>query len=98
MGIIIYIFFINSLAFFLYQNDKHRAEFYKRRIPEIVLFGLAVVGGSFGALCSMWMFRHKIHKSLFKIGVPVLFLILCIILFLLGYPFDVLPDIDTTMF
>ena len=98
MGIIIYIYFINVLAFFLYQNDKHRAEFFKRRIPEVVLFGIAVAGGSFGALCSMWMFRHKIHKSLFKIGVPVLFLILCIILVLLGDPLNSRPDIDTSLF
>lgn len=93
MNILAYVFIINVLAFFIFCNDKHRAVYGKRRVPELVLFFLALAGGSFGACMSMLMFRHKTGKKLFKIGMPVMLALLCIILFLLGYPLDILPDI-----
>lgn len=89
-----YFFIINAIAFFVYCGDKHRAVYGLRRTPETVLFLLALAGGAFGAYMSMLMFRHKTEKPLFKIGVPVLLGVLCIVLFLLGYPLDILPDIS----
>lgn len=93
MYILEYVFIVNVIAFFVFCNDKHRAHFGKRRIPEFLLFLLALAGGAFGAWMSMYMFGHKTVKPLFRIGVPVLFVLLCIVLYLLGYPLDVLPDI-----
>lgn len=94
MCIIEYVFIVNVIAFFAFCNDKHRARFGKRRIPEFLLFLLILAGGAFGALMSMYMFRHKTEKPLFKIGGWILFLLLCIVLYLLGYPLDILPDIS----
>ncbi len=94
MEYLFYLFFINSLAFFLYCNDKHRAVYGKWRIPEFLLFILALAGGAFGAMFGMLMFRHKTEKPLFKIGVPVILIVECIVLFMMGYPMDILPDIN----
>lgn len=94
MTFILYIFLINVVAFFLFCNDKHRAVFFKRRIPEFWLFATAVVGGSFGAYMAMLFFRHKTGKPLFRIGVPVLLGLLCVIMFFLGYPLNILPDVN----
>lgn len=95
---ILYIFLINTIAFFMYASDKHRACYGKRRIPEWVLFASAIAGGAFGALMSMLLFHHKTQKPLFRIGVPVLLAVLCVVLYLFGYPLDILPDIDIEMF
>lgn len=93
MDVIICFFIVNVLAFYLYCNDKHRATYGYWRIPEWVLFMIAFAGGSFGALMAMWLFRHKTCKRLFSIGVPVLLLVHSVILFLMGYPWNLLPDI-----
>ena len=97
MQYISYLFLINTIAFFLFASDKHRACYGKRRIPELVLFASALIGGSFGALMSMLLFRHKTQKPLFRIGVPVLLAVLCVALYLCGYPLNILPDIDVEM-
>lgn len=91
--ILAYIFVINVLAFFLYNRDKHCAVYGKRRIPEALLFFLAVIGGAFGAWMAMLMFRHKTEKPLFSIGVPIMLIINCIVYYMMGYPWDMLPDI-----
>lgn len=64
--------FVNVVAFLIYGLDKQKARQNRWRIPERVLLGLAVLGGSVGALAAMWMFHHKTKKMKFKIGVPVI--------------------------
>ena len=91
--LLIYIFVVNVLAFFLFNNDKHRAVYVKRRIPEAVLFFFAIIGGAFGAWMAMLMFRHKTEKPLFSIGVPIMLIINCVVFYMMGYPWDMLPDI-----
>lgn len=92
--LLICMFVINVLSFFLYCNDKHRATYEKWRIPEFVLFLLAIVGGAFGAWMGMLMFHHKTDKPLFKYGVPICLVLNCIVFYLMGYPWDILPDIN----
>lgn len=94
MEYLLFLFIINSLAYFLYCNDKHRAVYGKWRIPESVLFLLALSGGAFGAMFGMFVFRHKTEKPLFRIGVPLILIVECVILFVLGYPMDILPNIN----
>jgi uncharacterized membrane protein YsdA (DUF1294 family) len=50
--------------------DKQKAKKRKHRIPERVLLGSAVIGGSIGAWLGMQMFRHKTRHRKFKFGIP----------------------------
>jgi len=58
---------INATAFGYYGYDKRQAKVSGPRVPEVVLHGLAVVGGSLGAYAGMQIFRHKTIKGPFRI-------------------------------
>jgi uncharacterized membrane protein YsdA (DUF1294 family) len=58
---------VNVVAFCYYGFDKRRAQAAGNRIPEVVLHGLAFVGGSPGAYVGMRTFRHKTIKGSFRI-------------------------------
>jgi uncharacterized membrane protein YsdA (DUF1294 family)/cold shock CspA family protein len=47
--------------------DKHQARLESRRIPESVLLGLSLVGGSPAALLAMFTLRHKSSKRSFQL-------------------------------
>ncbi|MEW5676517.1 DUF1294 domain-containing protein [Flavobacterium enshiense] len=53
---------VNGLAFFANGIDKWLAVHQKRRIPERVLLGMILVGGTVGAGIGMLLFRHKTAK------------------------------------
>ena len=69
---LIYLEAVNLMTLAVYGFDKYRAKVHRERIPEAALIGLALVGGSIGALAGMRLFRHKIRKRKFTIGVPVI--------------------------
>lgn len=71
-GALIYLGVINLVAFVLYGIDKWKATHGKWRIKEATLIGIAIVGGSIGALVGMKAFRHKTKHKKFTIGVPVI--------------------------
>lgn len=73
--LVIIIMVINLITFFVYGEDKRRAQKGRWRIPEKTLLFLALLGGGAGALLGMHVFHHKTQKLLFKIGVP------CILVF-----------------
>ena len=70
-----YLVIINIAAFILYGVDKSAAIKGKSRIPNRVLIGIAVIGGSIGALAGMYTFRHKTKKKYYTITVPVILLV-----------------------
>lgn len=76
---IIYLIIINVIAFALYGIDKSRAVHREWRIPEKVLLGVAVIGGSVGAILGMFMFRHKTQHWYFRYGLPLILLVQVII-------------------
>ena len=51
-----------------YAWDKRQAALGGRRIPEAVLLGLALVGGSPAAAMAMLALRHKTRKKSFLVG------------------------------
>ncbi len=59
---------INPPTFAIYAWDKYAAGAGRRRIPEAVLLGLALIGGSPGALLAMLWLRHKTKKPSFLIA------------------------------
>ena len=69
---LIYLEAVNLFTLAVYGFDKYQAKVHRERIPEAALIGLALVGGSIGALAGMKLFRHKIRKRKFSIGVPVI--------------------------
>ena len=71
----IYLVVVNVIAFVLYGVDKYNAEQGAWRIPEKTLFGVAVIGGSVGALAGMNFFRHKTKHRYFKYGLPAILLV-----------------------
>lgn len=75
-----YLLIVNLVTWILYGVDKRKAIKGAWRIPEKTLILSAVIGGSVGALAGMMMFRHKIRKMKFIVGVPVIFVIQCIAL------------------
>jgi uncharacterized membrane protein YsdA (DUF1294 family) len=58
---------INVVALAYYGYDKARAGANARRVPELVLHGLVLAGGTLGAYLGMRLFRHKTIKSEFRL-------------------------------
>jgi uncharacterized membrane protein YsdA (DUF1294 family) len=54
-------------AFAAYGVDKWQATHGGWRIPEVVLHGLALVGGVVGAWAGRLVFRHKTQKPVFLV-------------------------------
>lgn len=53
------IFGVGLVAFAVYGVDKSRAKRHAWRIPEATLLTLSALGGCFGAILAMQVFRHK---------------------------------------
>ena len=58
---------VNVIAFGYYGYDKARAGAGRTRVPEVVLHGLALAGGTLGAYAGMRVFRHKTIKGTFRL-------------------------------
>jgi len=65
--LIAYLISINLITFSFFGYDKRQAVHRKSRIPEIILHGLTLVGGTGGALLGQLTFRHKTRKRTFQI-------------------------------
>lgn len=76
-----YLVVINLVTFIVFGVDKRRAIMQKWRISERTLLALSAAGGSAGAFAGMRLFRHKIRKPKFYLGVPGIFVLQVI----LGY-------------
>ena len=70
--IFIYLAALTIVAFLLCGYDKKVAGREATRVPEIVLFAIALLGGSAGLLIGMKTFRHKTRKVSFRIVVGVI--------------------------
>ncbi len=83
---------VNLAVFGIYGLDKKKAIKGEWRTPEKNLIAAAVMGAS-GALLGMIVFRHKIRKPKFYIGVPMILVIEAVILFLLVTKTDIVSSI-----
>lgn len=70
--ILYYLVGINLLTLLVYAIDKLKAKRHAWRIPEATLLGLALAGGSIGALVAIFLVRHKSHHLKFRYGVPLI--------------------------
>lgn len=80
-AIVYFLVSINILAFIVYGIDKWRAAHDRWRIPEATLLGIAVIGGSIGALLGMKVWHHKTKHKKFVFGLPAILIIQLIILY-----------------
>ena len=71
----LYFFVMNLLGLSAMVIDKIRAMERRFRIPESVLFILAILGGSAGCIAGMIIFRHKKRKPQFRYGLPLILIL-----------------------
>lgn len=64
---IYYLLAINVIAFVMYGFDKWMAAANTWRVSEKMLWFVALIGGSAGALFGMKTFRHKTRKTSFQL-------------------------------
>jgi len=82
--IIGFFFVINAAAFWMMFLDKLQSR--KRnteRISEGMLFFMAASFGSIGVYIGMFVFRHKTQKWYFILGIPLLMLENCAVLYVI---------------
>lgn len=77
-----YFVLVNIISFVVFGIDKYKAKKEEWRIQEKVLILLVGIGGGIGSILGMIVFRHKIRKPLFYLGIPgiLIFQMLCICL------------------
>mgnify|MGYP002587331823 FL=1 len=68
----IYLAVMNVLGVAVMWSDKRRARLHRWRIPEKVLFGVSLLGGSAGTWAGMYLFRHKTRHWYFVVGMPLI--------------------------
>lgn len=73
---------MSVVSFVVYAYDKAQAKGGGWRIPEKTLLLLSLLMGAPGALCGMYLLRHKTLKPKFTVTVPAT-LVLQIALFLI---------------
>ena len=80
-----YLFFtlllINVLSFFLFKIDKKNSIIGKRRVSELALCFVTLIGGTIGSLMSMQIYRHKTRKKSFIFKIVMIIAIQCSLLF-----------------
>ena len=81
--VLIYLVFINAVAFLLMLIDKYRAKKNLWRIRESTLILVAALGGSLGELLGMYLVRHKTKHLKFSLGLPIILAVQIIIYILL---------------
>ncbi len=70
--IVLYLIVINFIGIIIMASDKSKAKHHAFRIPERVLFFVAIIGGSIGTWAGMYLFRHKTKHWYFVIGMPAI--------------------------
>jgi len=70
----LYLLLLNAAGLLIMYLDKQFAKLKRRRIPESTLLFTALIGGSFGSLMGMMVFRHKTRKPAFRILIPLFLL------------------------
>ena len=89
--LILYLIVINMIALIVTVYDKRAAEKHKWRVKERTLMIISALGGAPLMYLTMLTIGHKIRKPLFMAGIPIIFIIECIIGFLvLHYGFRII--------
>ncbi|UIJ70311.1 DUF1294 domain-containing protein [Aurantimonas sp. HBX-1] len=66
LAVLAYLLAVNATAYAAFAYDKAMAIEGRRRVPERRLLGLALIGGSVGAVAAQRVLRHKTRKEPFR--------------------------------
>lgn len=80
--ILIYFVIINFVSIIVTISDKRKAIKRKWRVPESTLLLLSAMGGSVAMYLTMQIIRHKTKHKKFMIGIPLIFILQCLLIFL----------------
>lgn len=83
--LVLYMVVMNFLGFALMGVDKSKARRGTWRIPEKVLFGCSLLGGSIGTWAGMYVFRHKTKHWYFVVGMPLILIIQILLIIQIYY-------------
>ncbi|MFV0138371.1 DUF1294 domain-containing protein [Empedobacter falsenii] len=75
--LIIALLTINAVAFLLFKIDKRNAILGKRRVSELTLCLITLIGGTIGSLMSMQIYRHKTRKKSFIFKIILIAVLQC---------------------
>lgn len=81
-----YLLAANLLAFGMFALDKSSSQVGGRRISEVSLLFVALVGGSIGAMVAQHFLRHKTRKEPFRSALFTIIAVQCFMLPVLLYP------------
>lgn len=79
--LMIYLICINVITFAAFAADKFMAIAHRQRIRIVTLLVLSFLGGVIGGLLGMCIFRHKIRKVYFAVGLPLMFIMHLVLIF-----------------
>jgi len=63
------------LGIMLTLSDKSRAKKREWRIPEWLLIGVSLLGGSVAMYLTMHAIRHKTRHAKFMVGIPIIIIL-----------------------
>jgi uncharacterized membrane protein YsdA (DUF1294 family) len=66
---------LNVFTFFLYWFDKRQSIKNGIRIPNMIMYILAITGGIIGTLMGMYCFRHKTKKIIYILNMWVILIL-----------------------
>lgn len=75
-----YLLIINIISLLIYYIDKKKAIKKKYRFSEKFLITLSIMGGCYGSIVGIYLFRHKTKHLKFIILVPIFCVIWLIII------------------
>ena len=80
-----YLAVMNLMVLAVMEIDKEKAIRHAWRIPEKVLFGVSLLGGSIGTWLGMYLFRHKTKHWYFVIGMPLILIVQTMVAIMVMY-------------
>jgi len=78
-----YFLLLNVFGFVVIAYDKYLAKKHKRRIPEKILLGCVLFGGTIGSGLGMLIFSHKTAKRSYLLKFWLIVIVQVIILYAL---------------
>ena len=85
MKLAIYLCVVSIVAVIVCCYDKIAAIYNKRRISEKSLLIISALGGSLAMYIVMRIIKHKTRHNKFMIGIPLIFLVQLLIIFVFYY-------------